>query len=167
MGLACDGAALARGRGHSDHAGAGLVDDARDVATLAGAAQRLRMACGVGLRSAGRDGAAAAVALVGRRAAVGGHVLLYLFTFATALVGWALAGTMRVSLNKDLFGIPVLPIYVNQDRAVHGLLENTHRYLAYTLAALVAVHVAAALRHHFIKRNDVLRRMLRPAAQSA
>jgi cytochrome b561 len=29
------------------------------------------------------------------------------------------------------------------------------------------VHVAAALRHHFIKRNDVLRRMLRPAAQSA
>jgi cytochrome b561 len=72
---------------------------------------------------------------------------------------------MRVSLNKDLFGIPVLPIYVNQDRAMHGLLETTHKYLAYTLAALVAVHVAGALLHHFVKRNNVLWRMLRPAAQ--
>jgi cytochrome b561 len=102
-----------------------------------------------------------------RIAAAGGHVLLYLFTFATALVGWALAGTMRVSLNKDLFGIPIPPIYANQERAMHGLLENTHTYLAYTLAALVALHVAGALLHHFVKRNDVLRRMLRPAAQSA
>ena len=101
-----------------------------------------------------------------RIAAVGGHVLPYLFTFATALVGWALAGTIRVSLNKDLFGIPDLPIYVNQDRAMHGLLETTHKYLAYTLAALVAVHVAGALLHHFVKRNNVLWRMLRPAAQS-
>jgi cytochrome b561 len=102
-----------------------------------------------------------------RVAAVGGHVLLYLFTFATALVGWALAGTMRVALNKDLFGIPIPLIYANQERAAHVLLESTHTYLAYTLAALVALHVAVALRHHFVKRNNVLRRMLRPAAQSA
>jgi cytochrome b561 len=100
-----------------------------------------------------------------RIAAIGGHALLYLFTFATALVGWMLAGTMRIALNKDLFGIPVPLIYANQDRAVHVLLENTHRYVAYALAALVAVHVAVALRHHFVKRNHVLRRMLSPATQ--
>ena len=31
--------------------------------------------------------------------------------------------------------------------------------LAYVLAALVVIHIIGALRHHFIKRNDVLRRM--------
>jgi cytochrome b561 len=58
-------------------------------------------------------------------------------------------------------------IYANQDRAVHELLEDAHKTLAYVLAVMIAVHVAGALRHHFVKRNNVLRRMLRPAAQSA
>ena len=42
---------------------------------------------------------------------------------------------------------------------MHGLLEDTHKIMAYILAALVIVHVAAALRHHFMKHNNVLRRM--------
>jgi cytochrome b561 len=97
-----------------------------------------------------------------------GHALLYLFTFATTFVGWALAGTMlRVSLTKDLFGVSFPLIYTNQDRAMHELLEDAHKTLAYVLAVMIAVHVAGALRHHFVKRNDVLRRMLRHAAQSA
>jgi cytochrome b561 len=50
---------------------------------------------------------------------------------------------------------------------VHELLEDAHKTLAYVLAVVIAVHVAGALRHHFVKRNNVLRRMLRPAAQSA
>jgi cytochrome b561 len=83
-------------------------------------------------------------------------------------VGWALAGTMlRVSLTKDLFGVSFPLIYTNQDRAMHELLEDAHKTLAYVLAVMIAVHVAGALRHHFVKRNDVLRRMLRHAAQSA
>jgi cytochrome b561 len=57
-----------------------------------------------------------------------GHALLYLFTFATTFVGWALAGTMlRVSLTKDLFGVAFPLIYANQDRAVHELLEDAHK----------------------------------------
>jgi cytochrome b561 len=39
------------------------------------------------------------------------------------------------------------------------LFEGWHFILSYLLAALIAVHVAAALRHHFLKRNDLLRRM--------
>jgi cytochrome b561 len=96
------------------------------------------------------------------------HALIYLLTFATTFVGWALAGTMlRVSLTKDMFGIPFPLIYANQDRAVHEQLEDAHKILAYILAVLIAVHIAAALRHHFVKHNDVLRRMLRPAARPA
>jgi len=102
-----------------------------------------------------------------RLAAGLGHVLLYLFTFATTFVGWALAGTMRVALTKDLFGVPFPLLYASQDRSMHELLEDTHRILAYLLAVMIAVHVAGALRHHFVKRNNVLRRMLSPVSQSA
>jgi cytochrome b561 len=92
-------------------------------------------------------------------AARASHIGLYLLMFATTVVGWALAGTMRAPMNKDAFGVPVPLIYVSQDRGMHVLLENSHKILAYVLAALVIVHLVAALRHHFVKHNDVLRRM--------
>jgi cytochrome b561 len=87
------------------------------------------------------------------------HVLLYVLMLLCTVVGWALAGTSRGGLNKDVFGLQLPFIYTSQDRAIHGMLEDTHKVLAYLLGALVLVHAVAALRHHFIKRNDVLRRM--------
>jgi len=95
-----------------------------------------------------------------RLAATLGHWLLYGLLLADALVGWALVGTMRTPLRLDLFGLPFPQIYGSGGLFSHGQLEDTHRVLAYALAVLVAVHVAGALRHHFIKRNSVMRRML-------
>jgi cytochrome b561 len=95
-----------------------------------------------------------------RLAAALGHWLLYGLLIASSLVGWALAGTMRTPLRLDLFGVPFPQIYGSGGSVSHGQLESTHRMLAYALAALVVVHVAGALRHHFIKRNSVMRRML-------
>jgi cytochrome b561 len=92
-----------------------------------------------------------------RAAAHLGHFGLYVLMFATTLSGWAMAGTGRTPFNQDVLGIPV-PLFVT-DRALHGPLEDTHRYLAYALAALVLAHIVGALRHHFSKRNTVLRRM--------
>jgi cytochrome b561 len=86
-------------------------------------------------------------------------VLLYLLTIVVCIAGWLLAGTMRRPLDAPLLGfidIPVPPL----GRSYHELFEDSHKIIAYTLLALIVVHVAAALRHHFIKRNDVLRRML-------
>ena len=57
-----------------------------------------------------------------------------------------------------MFGITFPPIYANHDRAVHELLEDSHRILAYILLIIIVVHVAGALRHHFIKRNNILQR---------
>jgi cytochrome b561 len=87
------------------------------------------------------------------------HYGLYVLMLATTLLGWALAGTVRTPFNKDAFGLPVPLIYVSQDRAMHRLLEDWHKYMAYALLALIVVHVIAALRHHFVKRDDVLWRM--------
>ncbi len=92
-----------------------------------------------------------------RRAAQLGHLGLYLLMFAATLTGWAMAGTGRTPLNKDVFGLEI-PLFIH-DRALRPLLEETHKYLAYVLAALVLVHAAGALRHHFVKHNAVLRRM--------
>ena len=43
---------------------------------------------------------------------------------------------------------------------MHELFEDSHKIIAYLLAALIVVHVLGALRHHLIKHNDVLTRML-------
>jgi cytochrome b561 len=74
---------------------------------------------------------------------------------------------MRTPLTKDLYGLSWPLVYVSQDHAIHETLEDGRKILAYVLAVIIAVHVAGALRHHFIKRNNVLTRMLRPAAAPA
>ena len=60
-------------------------------------------------------------------------------------------------MQKDVFGIP-FPV-IASGGAMHELFEDTHKILAYLLAILVVVHIAGALRHHVVKKNDVLRRM--------
>ena len=91
-------------------------------------------------------------------AARAGHWGLYLLVFAAAFTGWALAGTMRRPV-LSFFGLFDVPALV-ANRQFHDLLEDTHRVLAWTLAALVVVHVASALWHRFWRKDDVMQRML-------
>lgn len=96
-----------------------------------------------------------------RGLAAAGHWGLYALTLAATLAGWALAGTFRRPLDTALLGtVHVPPIVASQDRALHELFEVWHERLSYLLAALVAMHVAAALWHHLIRKNNVLSRML-------
>ena len=95
-----------------------------------------------------------------RSAAHAGHAGLYLLMFVLAATGWAVAVTARTPMKADLFGLSFVP-EITMERSTRDLFEGTHEVLAYLTAALVLVHIAGALRHHFIKRNDVLRRMVR------
>jgi len=70
------------------------------------------------------------------------------------------AVTFRTPMTADLLGISIPPLVGGLQREVRDLFEETHKILAYILAALVLLHVAGALRHHLIKRNAVLRRMI-------
>lgn len=88
-----------------------------------------------------------------------GHIALYLLMFAATITGWGLAGTFRAPMNKDLFGIAWPSLVASQERSLHDVFEKSHEILSYLLAALMVVHLLGALRHHFIKKNDVLRRM--------
>ena len=94
-----------------------------------------------------------------RAAARLGHISLYLLMFIVSLTGWMVATTFRVPMTKDLLGLDVPPLVTTVDRSVRQWIEGSHMILAYLLAAIVLVHVTGALRHHILKRNDILRRM--------
>jgi cytochrome b561 len=102
---------------------------------------------------------------VERRVAAGGHWLLYAFLFALPLTGWALVSSSVYGIPTVLYGVlpwPDLPIFstLADKQRVETLLQHVHAYMAWTLIAVVAGHAGAALRHHFIKRDAVLWRML-------
>lgn len=93
-----------------------------------------------------------------QRAAHATHHLLYLLFFAVPLVGWAYSSAAGFPIV--VFGVLPLPDFVPVDKALAEAIKPWHGWLAYSLAALVLLHVAGALKHHFIDRDGLLRRML-------
>jgi cytochrome b561 len=85
------------------------------------------------------------------------HVLLYLLFFSVPLVGWAYSSAAGFPIV--LFGVLPLPDFVAKDAALAELLKPWHGRLAWMLAALVALHVLGALKHHFVNRDGLLHRM--------
>ena len=95
-----------------------------------------------------------------RGAAFVNHWSLYLLLILVPIVGW-----LGISLYgaRNVFGIVDIPPLASQDQAAAEGVLMLHRYLAFLTIALIAVHVAAALFHYFIRKDEVLARML-PAA---
>ncbi|MET0271122.1 MAG: cytochrome b [Sphingomonas sp.] len=100
--------------------------------------------------------------------AVSAHALhwsFYLLIILMPLSGWVFssAAEKRRPLNFfGLFDIPYLPVAQGPDAGAvpHGF----HVYAGWTMAALVVLHIAAALKHHFVDRDRTLARML-PVAE--
>ena len=95
-----------------------------------------------------------------RQASQATHLLLYALFFAVPLAGWAYSSAAGFPLV--VFGLLPLPDWVPVDRGLADLLKPLHKWLALSLAALVLLHVAAAMKHHFVDRDGLLGRM-RPA----
>lgn len=93
-----------------------------------------------------------------RIAAHATHHLLYLLFFAVPLVGWAYSSAAGFPIV--VFGLVPLPDFVPVDKALAAAIKPWHGWLAYSLAVLVVLHVAAALKHHFIDRDGLLHRMV-------
>ena len=90
-------------------------------------------------------------------AARASHGALYALFFAVPLVGWAYSSAAGFPIVW--FGVLPLPDFVNADKALAEAIKPWHGRLAFALAGLAALHVAAALKHHFIDRDGLLRRM--------
>lgn len=91
-------------------------------------------------------------------AARASHALLYFLMIAMPIVGWVINSAANIPFK--VFWLLPLPNITAPDKALEDLAKHTHFWLFVTLSLVVVVHIAAALRHHFVKRNDVLRRML-------
>lgn len=91
-----------------------------------------------------------------RIAAGATHIALYALLVAMPLLGWALSSAQGKPVH--LFGA-TLPNFVAADEDLADSLQAWHLNAAWVLLGLVSLHVAAALWHHFVMRDGVLRRM--------
>lgn len=93
-------------------------------------------------------------------AAQAAHLALYVLMLAIPLSGWLYSSASGYPVVY--FGIKALqlPDLVAKDKELATFLKELHETLNWTLAAVVFLHAAAALKHHLIDRDGSLRRML-------
>lgn len=94
-----------------------------------------------------------------------GHIGLYALIFAMPITGWFMVSASPWGIPTVLFNIqpiPHLPVpeALGTKEQAEAFFKLLHEYGAYLLIALVVVHVAAAMKHHFIARDDTLKRMV-------
>lgn len=93
-----------------------------------------------------------------RSLAAATHVLLYLLMVVVPLSGWLMSSAK--GFQTVWFGVLPLPDLLTKNAELGDLLQQMHKLLNYSMAALVFAHLGAALKHHFIDRDDILARML-------
>lgn len=92
-----------------------------------------------------------------RLAAHAGHSALYLLMIAIPLTGWLMSSAK--GFQTVWFGVLPIPDLLGRDRELGDLLQQVHKLLNLLLMLTLAGHVAAALWHHFVLKDDTLRRM--------
>ncbi|VEG90015.1 cytochrome b [Legionella spiritensis] len=86
------------------------------------------------------------------------HWTFYGFMFALPVTGWLI--TSAAALPASFFGLVTLPNLVSPNEDARILYIEIHKWLGYALIAVIFLHIAAALKHHFIDKDDILRRMI-------
>ena len=87
-----------------------------------------------------------------------GHLALYLLMIVIPLSGWLMSSAKGV--QTVWFGVLPLPDLLVRDKALGAQLAELHSALNIGLLLLIVGHVAAALFHHLVHKDDTLRRML-------
>ena len=86
------------------------------------------------------------------------HQMLYLLVFIIMISGYLIStADGRGIAVFEFFDVPALGVSIENQEDIAGLV---HKWLAYLLIALVVLHAWAALKHHFIDKDDTLKRMM-------
>lgn len=85
------------------------------------------------------------------------HVALYGLLLVVPLIGWAYSSAAGFSVVW--FGVLPLPDLLPKDKALAELVKPWHAVAAFSLGALVVLHLAAALKHQFVDKDGLMRRM--------
>jgi cytochrome b561 len=86
------------------------------------------------------------------------HFLLYALIFAMPLTGWMMSSAKNYPVSW--FRLLQFPDLVAPSEQTFHQMHDLHHLLFNVLVGVALLHVAGALKHHFIDRNDVLKRML-------
>jgi cytochrome b561 len=89
------------------------------------------------------------------------HSGFYLLMIGIPLAGWVMVSASPLGFPTLWFGLfewPHLP--TGTSKALSGAASEVHELLSYAAIALLALHIAGALKHHFMDRDGVLVRML-------
>jgi cytochrome b561 len=87
-----------------------------------------------------------------------GHFALYACIIVMPLSGWSMSSAAGIPVS--VFGLFTLPDLVSPDKHLAHRFGMLHEYTGYLLILLIALHVLAALTHHFYYKDNVLTRML-------
>ena len=93
-----------------------------------------------------------------RRAAKASHAALYVLMVALPLSGYFYS--LAAGFPVVYLGVLPLPVLIQPDPQLKQVLVVLHHVLAWTLMALLALHIAAALKHRIVDHDGVLERML-------
>jgi cytochrome b561 len=85
------------------------------------------------------------------------HALMYLLLLAMPISGWLMNSAS--GFPTKLFSVLPLPQLIARDSDAFTRWQSVHSYLAYALIALVLLHIAAALKHFLLGRDQVMARM--------
>ncbi len=86
------------------------------------------------------------------------HYAFYFFLFTMPLSGWLISSA--AGLPVSFFGLFVLPDLVAPNENLRLLFQQIHFWLGWGLVITIIGHTGAALQHHFIHKDDILKRML-------
>ena len=86
-------------------------------------------------------------------------VALYLLMICMPLLGWLLLSAKGNAI--PFFGLHLAPL-INENKALAELIKELHETVAAAGYFLIGAHAAAALYHHYLIRDDTLRRILPP-----
>lgn len=83
---------------------------------------------------------------------------LYIFLFAMPMSGWI----MSVAANRTpiFFGLFPVPLPITPNKELATFMNETHEVIAWILIVLIVLHVAGAMKHYFLDKDDVLQSML-------
>jgi cytochrome b561 len=86
------------------------------------------------------------------------HLCFYALMFALPMTGWLMSSAAGIPVS--FFGLFTLPDLLHHDELLFQRYIVVHKWLGYMLILFIFVHMGAALRHHFVFKDDTLRRML-------
>ena len=93
-----------------------------------------------------------------RSTALAMHILLYVLIIAAPLSGWLMSSA--TGFQTVWFGVIPLPDLIGKDKELGRFLLELHSNLNYLLIALAGLHIAAALKHHFVAHDGILAQMI-------